>query len=59
MLRLGGERDELGIVADQPGCPTYTGDIASAIFSLIENSATGEYIIIVVTGRFPGLSLQR
>ena len=34
ILRLARERDELRIVADQHGCPTSTGDIASAILSI-------------------------
>ena len=34
MVRLAKEREELGVVADQYGCPTYAGDLAKAIFIL-------------------------
>ena len=35
MIRLGNERDELGVVADQVGTPTYAADLAFAIMSII------------------------
>jgi dTDP-4-dehydrorhamnose reductase len=35
IIRLMNEREELGIVADQVGTPTYTGDLAAAIWKLI------------------------
>lgn len=41
MLRLGQDRDVLGVVSDQYGCPTYAGDIAKAIISLIDANAGG------------------
>lgn len=41
MLRLGKERNELNVVADQFGCPTYAGDIAQAIIELLKKNADG------------------
>lgn len=36
MLRLGADRDELSIVGDQFGCPTYAQDIAKVIVSMLD-----------------------
>lgn len=41
MLRLGTEKSELNIVADQIGCPTYTLDLAEATHTLVQSGETG------------------
>jgi dTDP-4-dehydrorhamnose reductase len=45
MLKLGAERDELKIIADQAGTPTYAIDLASCILQIIfsEITAYGVY----------------
>ena len=48
MLRLGANHDELSIVGDQVGCPTYAQDIAKSIVSILscldlKNSLSGIY----------------
>ena len=35
MIRLGKERDSLGVIFDQVGTPTYANDLAQAIFAII------------------------
>ena len=40
MFKLGAECDELNIIADQVGTPTYAIDLANAIFDIISSSST-------------------
>ncbi|MCF0055149.1 dTDP-4-dehydrorhamnose reductase [Dyadobacter sp. CY356] len=40
MLRLGSERDQLGVIIDQTGSPTYAIDLAGAILDIIESRST-------------------
>ena len=43
ILRLATEKKELRIVVDQITCPTYAGDIAGVIFSLLQHKLHGTY----------------
>ena len=43
MLRLMRERDEIGVIADQIGTPTYARNLARTLWTLSERQASGIY----------------
>lgn len=58
MLRVGTQRDELGVVDDQFGSPTYAGDIADTIIAMLQSpGAYGVYHFAAIRP-FPGATLH-
>ncbi len=50
MLRLGEERDALGIVFDQIGSPTYARDLADAVLSILNKVERGQLDVNFLRG---------
>jgi dTDP-4-dehydrorhamnose reductase len=42
MIKLGKERDQLNVIFDQVGTPTYAGDLAMTILEIIRKTESGE-----------------
>ena len=45
MIRLGKERDQLGVVFDQIGSPTYARDLARVIMQIVEQGIVPGVVI--------------
>jgi dTDP-4-dehydrorhamnose reductase len=50
ILRLAGERDQLSVVDDQVGCPTFTGHLAGALLELAERGDSAPVGLLHVAG---------
>ena len=52
MIRLGNEKDELSVVSDQIGTPTYAGHLAEAIMYFIQKIENGNISDVKANGIF-------
>lgn len=43
MLRLGKEKEEISVVFDQVGTPTHAGDLAKAVWAVVEAAEEGKF----------------
>ena len=54
VLRLGKERDELRFIFDQVGTPTYAGDLAVAMLTVLERAEAGKLYRVSIISRTRG-----
>jgi dTDP-4-dehydrorhamnose reductase len=54
MIRLSKERDEISVVSDQHGCPTWTRDLAEAIVKITEQISKDQHVTPWGTYHFCG-----
>jgi dTDP-4-dehydrorhamnose reductase len=52
MIKLGLEKNELNVVQDQTGSPTYAGDLAHAILQIISDVESGKFTINEIKGTY-------
>lgn len=52
MIRLGNERDQLNVIFDQVGTPTYAGDLAFSILDIIQKTESGTVSFVPGTYHF-------
>lgn len=58
MIRLGKEKETLGVVFDQIGTPTYARDLARVIFTAIYKGVVPGVYHSVMKGYAPGMICQ-
>lgn len=59
MIRLGKEREQLGVVFDQVGSPTYARDLARTIMQIIDRGIVPESIILPTKAYAPGTTSHK
>lgn len=59
MTKLGTTRDEINVVADQHGSPTYAKDLTEIIYQAVKNKYHMEYTMLQMKDIQHGMNLQK